>query len=186
MNRPQTKSSKAGRTSKQAGPTSQPVVQVDVRQQATGRRVRRAPASSEAAMCRARARPSVEERVTRVVAMMTDGTFRTGQTVHELAAEWGVSVQAASNITAEASRTVRAHIDTNEITRKLNEVIDRLFALGETDRDRILALGRAGDLCVQMLKGGLGKSMSKDEADLSQMSERELLEIIARSSEVPA
>jgi len=167
MNRPPTKPSTSGRSAKQARPPSSP---------STGEAVQ---------MGLARARPSVEERVTRVVAMMTDGTFRTGQTVHELAAEWGVSLQAASNITAEASRTVRAHIDTNEITRKLNEVIDRLFTLGgaEADRDRILALSRAGDLCIHMLKGGFGKFASKGEDDLSQKSERELLEIIARNRE---
>jgi len=130
--------------------------------------------------------PPMAERVAQIVEMMRDGTFRTGVTVHLKAKEWGVSLSTASTVTAEASRHVRFAVDPNEITRKLNEAIQRLFELGETDREQILAISKAGDLCAQVIKSGIGQAKKPDDDDnLEGKSERELLEIIAKSATKP-
>ena len=88
-----------------------------------------------------------ETRVAEVVELMLRGKFRRGSTVRGLAQKWGVGEQRAREITALASKRVRASLtDPDELAA---EVVPAMLsalhsAVKEGDARGVAALGGAG------------------------------------------
>lgn len=73
----------------------------------------------DAASQRARAKAEKRSRVWEAGRLMARGEYVTGQTDKELAAKWGVAVNTAQHITAEASRTIQIVSDGGEELKRL-------------------------------------------------------------------
>lgn len=90
---------------------------------------------------RARATPLEKaQRVERIVGMMRRGEFRRGETAGQLAEEWGLSLSALEDMTAEASRTVLREVtDPDKVKGDVAVVLMR-------DIERASAAAEFGDV----------------------------------------
>lgn len=123
-----------------------------------------------------------EARVVEVVELMMAGTFRRGSTVRELAQRWGVGEHRAREITALASRRVRAQLtDPDELAA---EVVPALLealhaAVAKEDARGVAALGaqllEVGGLKTKRTElSGPGGGAIPIDIDLSTLTDEEL------------
>ena len=89
-------------------------------------------AASSEIKSRARAKPVAPEekrsRLERVIAMMARGAFKRGETDAELAEEWGVSIETAQGIAAEASRHAELRWGDGDAAERYSRVMLRRIA----------------------------------------------------------
>lgn len=91
---------------------------------------------------RARAIPTVEERIKYMVGLMTTGKWVLGKTTVELAEQWGLSITVVAQNASEASRLVRS------ATGDMEQIRTQLTSYGEEAMDN----ARKGDNPVEVAK----------------------------------
>jgi len=134
-----------------------------------------------------------EERVRECMTLMAGGAYVVGQTSFALADRWGVTHDSARHITGEASRRLAAgvalepemksllFVTIQQIGSDCEALTKALSGHSRTDIGEYLATLRLKfDVC-RYLHGA--SAVSTVGTDLSSKSERELLEIIARSTQ---
>lgn len=67
-----------------------------------------------------------EECVNHVVNLMASGEYVTGRTCKDLSVAWGLSESSTRQITAEASRRIRAQIDTEDIRARVISTLETI------------------------------------------------------------
>lgn len=123
-----------------------------------------------------------EARVVEVVELMLEGSFRRGSTVRELAQRWGVGEHRAREITALASKRVRAQLtDPDELAAEVVPALLKALhsATEEGDARGVAAIGaqllEVGGLKAKKLQvsGPNGGAIPVD-LDLSSLTDEEL------------
>jgi hypothetical protein len=90
-------------------------------------------------------RAITEARIEHVAGLMRALTYRTGVTSRELAKEWDLGLDRVEELTAAASKRVRAEItDPDRTVAKVCTAFDRVLddALADGDRRSVLAAGK--------------------------------------------
>lgn len=112
--------------------------------------------------------PLTEERVAHIMTMMRGLLFRTGDTVKELAKEWDLCEQRVRELTAEASRRVKAEVMNPEqvgatVGMALEKTLHR--AMEEGDHRNVIAAAKTWqELAIPVQGGGLPQFKTAQEA----------------------
>ncbi len=87
---------------------------------------------------RARAIPTVEERIKYMVGLMTTGKWVLGKTTVELAQQWGLSITVVAQNASEASRLVRSATgDVDQIRAQLTAYCEEAMANAREGENRV-------------------------------------------------
>lgn len=93
-------------------------------------------------------RAATEARVEHIAGLMRRLEFRTGETIKGLALEWGLSEQRMRELSAIASKRVRAELtDPDRVTVKVSTVLERVIdeAMAETRDPALIIPGEDGE-----------------------------------------
>jgi hypothetical protein len=120
-------------------------------------------------------RAITEARIEHIAGLMRALTYRTGVTSRELASEWDLGLSRVEELTAAASKRVRAEItDPDRTVAKVCTAFDRVLddALADGDRKSVISAGKVW----AEVSGASAPARMHVTGDLTQLTDAQLAE----------
>lgn len=116
-----------------------------------------------------------EAKVQQCMEIMASGQWVRGKTVRVLAAEWGISLQAARDISAEASRRDAARVTDKEVVRGEACASLRNSLHGAEDDRKWSDVARVADIWTRVVGAREPERVTVASVDVTDPAKREAL-----------